>query len=313
MSEHNLKGENRDMILHDLAASFVDVSFYANQMVPIAAPIPAEACAIGREIIQKQGWFKEEDVKAMRKKYGKDWNPKNRFSQYNGADDLPWRLDRQVQDGKLAKPDFWLSWSPGLPTGINNNDGLCTRYWAGRANLRAKGTDERYCDERIDKCDNSFRSAILTQLTKLLWDLALRLEMTFFESEDAEVDQCDLRLAANMEMFEQASEWFRCLAWLPYDATFRLEALLDCLVFFMGHQYGKYQLDCCSHIELLQLGFGFTNLVGRKQWVLAVETMLHNFNMQCKFMMPCKHAPPPLQFLNWFSLKRGLPEGMVPP
>ena len=93
-------------------------------------------------------------------------------------------------DGKLATPDFWLRWSPGLPTDISNNDGLCTRYWAGRPNLRpkGKGTDERYCDERIDKCDNSFRSAILTQLTKLLWDLAIDLEKTFFDFEDADID-----------------------------------------------------------------------------------------------------------------------------
>ena len=54
MREHDLKSESNKMILHDLAASFADVTFYANRTVPIAAPIPAEACAIGREIIQKQ-------------------------------------------------------------------------------------------------------------------------------------------------------------------------------------------------------------------------------------------------------------------
>ena len=77
------------MMLHDLAATFADVSFYANRMVPIAAPIPAEACAIGRAIIQKLKWFQNEDTQSMKKKYGSKWNPKNRFSQYNGADDLP--------------------------------------------------------------------------------------------------------------------------------------------------------------------------------------------------------------------------------
>ena len=39
--------------------------------------------------------------------------------------------------------------------------------------------------------------------------------------------------------------------------------------------------------------------------------MLYNFNMQCKFLMPSKHEPPPLQVLDWFSLHRGLSEGMV--
>jgi len=64
-------------------------------------------------------------------------------------------------------------------------------------------------------------------------------------------------------MFVNAPEWFRCLAHLPYDATFTLEALLDCLYFFMGEPYGKYQLESCYKIELLQLGFGFVNLMGR--------------------------------------------------
>ena len=39
--------------------------------------------------------------------------------------------------------------------------------------------------------------------------------------------------------------------------------------------------------------------------------MLYNFNMQCKFMMPCKHLPPPLQQLGWFSLHRGFSEMSV--
>ena len=44
---------------------------------------------------------------------------------------------------------------------------------------------------------------------------------------------------------------------------------------------------------------------------MAVESMLYNFNMQCKFMMPSKHEPQPLQLLEWFSLPRGFPEGSV--
>ncbi len=87
----------------------------------------------------------------MRKKYGPKWNPKNRFSQNHVADDLPWRLDRQVLDGKLAPPDFWLSWSPGLPTAISNNDGLIKRYWAGKKNLRERKVVYRVENFRL-KC-----------------------------------------------------------------------------------------------------------------------------------------------------------------
>jgi len=46
--------------------------------------------------------------------------------------------------------------------------------------------------------------------------------------------------------------------------------------------------------------------------VLAVESMLYNFNMQCKFMMPSKHLQLSLQSLEWFSLHRAAPAGLVP-
>jgi len=98
----------------------------------------------------------------------------------------------------------------------------------------------------------------------MLWDLAINLEKCIYEHDAHRAQQVDFSLWPIMEMFEQAAHWFYCLSWLPYDATFRLEALLDCLVFFMGDEYGKYQLDCCYQIELLQLGFGFGNMSGRK-------------------------------------------------
>ena len=76
--------------------------------------------------------------------------------------------------------------------------------------------------------------------------------------------QADLRLKVVEDMFRNAGDWFEALARLPYDCTFRLEALLECWIFLMGWQYGKFQLECCYKIELLQLGFGFANMTGRK-------------------------------------------------
>jgi len=73
----------------------------------------------------------------------------------------------------------------------------------------------------------------------------------------------DLKVKAVMEMFKSAGDWFYCLAWMPYDSTFRIEALLDCLLFLTGWEYGKFQLDDSYKIELLQLGFGFANRLGR--------------------------------------------------
>ena len=222
-------------------------------------------------------------------------------------------MDRRKLNDKLAEPDFYLEWSPGIYTAIPNNDGPCKRYWAGREKTKKKSnsdTSEIYRDERLDKCNDNCFAIYLQQLAKLLWDSAILCEMTLYDG-GTQILQVDLRVKVIEEMFRNAAEWFSCLAWLPYDCTFRIEALLDCLSFLMGWQYGKFQLECCYKIELLQLGFGFVNLFGRKQWVMAVESMLYNFNMQCKFMMPSKHEPQPLQVLEWFSRHRGFPEGMV--
>jgi len=54
-------------------------------------------------------------------------------------------------------------------------------------------------------------------------------------------------------------------------------------------------------IDIVQLGFGFRNLIARKRWVTTLENLLYNFNIQCKFMMPCKHEPPALKALASFS------------
>ena len=41
-------------------------------------------------------------------------------------------MDRRKLNDKLAEPDFYLEWSPGIYPAIPNNDGPCKRYWAGR-------------------------------------------------------------------------------------------------------------------------------------------------------------------------------------
>jgi len=51
----------------------------------------------------------------MKEKYGKDWKQKGRFSYYNGEDEMVERHDRRKTDSeKLAEPNFYLTWSPGI-------------------------------------------------------------------------------------------------------------------------------------------------------------------------------------------------------
>ncbi len=215
--------------------------------------------------------FELEDPNEMRRIYGPEWNQDQSFGRYDGKTELTHRHDRsKTRDGKLSGPDFYIEWSPGIATPIPNNDGACKRYWAAmERNVKAEESKnqvestEIYNDESINKCGDDCPAATLAQLSKLLWDSAVACEMTIY-ADSTLTSQVDFRIRAAMEMFNNASEWFSCLAFLPYQSTYRLEALLDCLVFLMGPQYGKHQLDCVFRVEVLQLGFGFVNLTGRK-------------------------------------------------
>jgi hypothetical protein len=127
-----------------------------------------------------------------------------------------------------------------------------------------KKITEPYNDERIHKVSKVLTASVLTSLAAMLYSSAMDFEYTVFTGpKDSEVRRPLLQNRCAEEVCVNASEWFRCFASLPYDATFRLEALLDCLEFFMGDRYGKFQLVDVYKIELLQLGFGFVNAVGR--------------------------------------------------
>ena len=41
-----------------LACKFYDVSYLANKKPPVAVPVTAEACNLGRKLLQEMGWFK---------------------------------------------------------------------------------------------------------------------------------------------------------------------------------------------------------------------------------------------------------------
>ena len=84
---------------------------------------------------------------------------------------------------------------------------------------------------------------------------------------------------------------------LPYDSTYTLEAFLDCVEFLTMN----YFLDVNYMVNIVQLGFGFRQKEARWRWVTTLENLLYNYNVQCKFMMPCKHAPPALKHVARYS------------
>ena len=196
---------------------------------------------------------------------------------------------------------------------ISHNTGPCKRFWDARKRDFSKETKQNlseYDDVRIDTVVGVLGAVELTALAGLLYDTAVDFEYTDFERENEKlVNRPLLDYPSVITVFTRAGEWFRLLAALPYDATFGLMPLLDCLEFFMGNRYGKFQLVDVYKIEVLQLGFGFVNQVGRQQWVYTIESLLYTFNVQCKFMMPCKHMQPALIISKHFSHFRGISEG----
>jgi hypothetical protein len=128
----------------------------------------------------------------------------------------------------------------------------------------------------------------------MVYDSAIDFEFTD-DADDSLLDQQE------QEIYDNAGQWFILLARLPYDATYTLEAFLDCCNFLMGH----FMLNERYMIDIVQLGFGFRQLKARRRWVKTLEKLLYNFNLQCKFMMPCRHEPPALRYLATYSHLRG--------
>ena len=100
--------------------------------------------------------------------------------------------------------------------------------------------------------------------------------------------------------YSRAGAWFALFATLPFDATFDVIALLDCLRFAMKNR----MLDQLYMVESLQLGFPFGQTNQRYLWVHVIETLLFNFNVQTKYMMQPNIKAHPLPYLNWFSQQR---------
>ena len=179
----------------------------------------------------------------------------DRFRPYDGVDDLPHRRCPAMPEEELADYDFYLSWVPKVKEEIIN-EGVCKRYWEARIKKEYESDSEDeasdYKDERISKVRDFLDSVDLTSLSTMLYSSAIDFEFTVFSGkEDKQAYQPLLSYECVQAVFNNASMWFNCLVPLPYDATFRLDALLDCLEFFMGHRYGKFQLPDVYKIEVL--------------------------------------------------------------
>jgi hypothetical protein len=55
--------------------------------------------------------------------------------------------------------------------------------------------------------------------------------------------------------------------------------------------------------QLAATGLFLANQVARLTWAQTMETLLYNYNLHAKFLMP-QRLGLPLQFLPWFSTKR---------
>jgi hypothetical protein len=209
---------------------------------------------------------------------------------------------RRRSDGQLQDYDFYLRWVAKHAVVHLNNKGACRRYWSPQRKIDdpSANLENKYNDDRINKVRKSLGPSQIIALARHLLQTAIEFE--FLECSMPRLHTADWKYKPVMDTFANAGAWFELFAELPYDATFRIEALLDCQDFYMEH----FQLPDRHIIAVLQTGVGLVNYEGRRQWVMTVEALLYNFNMHCKFMMPCKHQLPNLQTLPFFSHSRGV-------
>lgn len=93
----------------------------------------------------------------------------------------------------------------------------------------------QYKDFRIFKVQNSLAPSHIVTLARLLFQTAIQFE--YLECSEPRLSTADWKYQPVMETFNNAGAWFELFAELPYDATFRLEALLDCLNFYTEHYH----------------------------------------------------------------------------
>ena len=86
----------------------------------------------------------------------------------------------------------------------------------------------------------------------MLYDAAINIEL-IGDGETELINEFE------QDLYDNAGQWFILFARLPYDATYSLQALLDCLDFLLRH----FMLHESYMIDVVQLGFGFRNLKAR--------------------------------------------------
>ncbi len=272
--------------INDLQCRFQHVSFLDNRETPEAVHIPAEAFDIARARIDYLAWFKADQdrpnfIDSMYELYDGEGIPHHRIS------------NRKSDQGKLSFPDFYITWRTQHPILKDVVPAAVPRAWQPQFQ-KTVGEIKEECkvyfnDERLKTIFQRLKETHMLNLSSYLLDTAVDFELIGDDEEALQQQE--------QEMYDNAGAFFADLARMPYDASFSLRAFLDCLNFTMQ----MCNLQESYKVDLVELGFGFSKLLARKRWVTTLENLLYNFNQHCKFMMPCKHQPPPMRYLTRFS------------
>ena len=160
----------------------------------------------------------------------------------------------------------------------------------GNSSLLPK--DSLYFDKRVK---HDLKDTTMVSLATMLFDSAVHFEYSPTDATTAYKEPPRMDNPLVKYEYERHGMWFKLFATLPYDATFSVSAMLDCLRHCMKFR----ELDQLYMVESLQLGFPFCNRKHRYMWVHVIDTLLYNFNIQFKFMMQHAVQPQPLRTYNW--------------
>jgi len=209
--------------LHDLSLRFADVSFFANRDTPYLIAVSAEAVEAARKQLQQIGWFSSTTVKKVS-------SFTHEYEQLS-EDHQKLRMNQKKEPGGLLAPyDFFIRWSQPDALDLHPDQGRVPRKWSP---LRSTGNGE-YADERLLKVQEHLSEVDMLKLAQMLIESAVEFEFEYGDSTKYNHEPLpNPHIPAVQQQFRNAGPWFALFAKMPYDSTYGIEALLDCLSFLM--------------------------------------------------------------------------------
>ena len=124
----------------------------------------------------------------------------------------------------LEKPDFYIKWNSLYPIVNPDTDVPVTAFW-----FTERLSNLFDYDPRLRKVKSVLTDSVLVQLATMLFESAIEFEYHTATSDDSQTLTPPMDHPLVQNEYQRAGVWFQMFARLPFDATYNIEALLDCL------------------------------------------------------------------------------------